>query len=206
MEIKSIKSGTMGVNTYFISDGKKSIIIDSGEDYQAIKNFCAANDIKITDIYYTHAHFDHLGNAARFQKDGVKVFVPEKDVPLIEGDGNLGVKYTGSFEKFVPDGTLKEGDVIDVGSGLKVLETPGHTDGSVCFVGSDIIFSGDTLFYKCVGRTDLPSSDHDALVSSVKKLYDLKGDYSVYPGHGRPTTLDYERKNNLFIREDFVRK
>ena len=206
MEIKSIKSGSMGVNTYFVSDGKKSIIIDSGDDYQTIKSFCADNNIAITEIYYTHAHFDHLGNAARFQKDGVKVYVPEKDIPLIEGDGNLGIKFTGAFEKFIPDGTVKEGDVIAIGGGLKVLETPGHTFGSVCYVGSDVIFSGDTLFYKCVGRTDLPSSDYNSLVNSVKKLYALTGDYTVYPGHGKPTTINYERKNNLFIRGDSVIK
>lgn len=201
MEIKCVKSGTLGVNTYFITENGSTAVIDTGEDYFAIKEFARKEGLKITRAYYTHAHFDHLGNAARFQKDGVKIYLPLKDIPLVEGDGNLGVMYTGKFEKFLPDFTLKEGDFVDIGGGATVMETPGHTQGSVCYVGDGFIFSGDTLFLKCVGRTDLPSSNHEDLVKSVQRLYSLKGDYTVYPGHGKFTTLSFERENNLFIKE-----
>ena len=82
---------------------------------------------------------------------------------------------------------------------LKVIATPGHTDGSVCFIMDNIIFSGDTLFKESVGRTDFPTGDSDQLVQSVLKLLHLEGDYNVYPGHEEFTTLSHERKFNMFV-------
>ena len=85
---------------------------------------------------------------------------------------------------------------------IKVIFTPGHTDGSVTFLVDDMLFTGDTLFLESVGRTDFPTGDREQLVSSVKKLYSLEGDYKVYPGHQEFTTLSHERKYNMFVDYD----
>ena len=85
---------------------------------------------------------------------------------------------------------------------FKVISTPGHTNGSVCYLIDDMLFSGDTLFLECVGRTDFPTGDRNQMVASVKKLFALDGDYSVYPGHEDFTTLSHERKFNMFADYD----
>ena len=96
---------------------------------------------------------------------------------------------------------LREGDVITLGeTELRVIETPGHTGGGICFVTDREVFTGDTLFKLSVGRTDLETGDWDALMDSIKtKLYTLDDDLVVYPGHGLETTIGYEKKANPFV-------
>ena len=102
---------------------------------------------------------------------------------------------------FTPDFTYEGGDTLELdGITFRVIATPGHTQGSVCLLADDVIFSGDTLFQGSVGRTDLPGGDFRALEKSVKALYALEGDYTVYPGHGEKTALSFERKYNGVIR------
>ena len=102
--------------------------------------------------------------------------------------------------RIAPDVFVKDGDVITVGSiSFSVLETPGHTQGSICFLADKNIFSGDTLFLGSCGRTDLPTGDYQTILASLQKLKNLAGDYVVYPGHGPATTLEYERKINPFM-------
>ena len=101
------------------------------------------------------------------------------------------------------DVTFEDGEILNVlGLQIKVIATPGHTDGSVTFEVGNMLFTGDTLFLQSVGRTDFKSGDRDALVSSVKRLYALDGDYNVYPGHDDFTTLEHERKYNGFVEYD----
>ena len=96
---------------------------------------------------------------------------------------------------------LKEGDIITLGeTELRVIETPGHTAGGICFATDREIFTGDTLFRLSVGRTDLPTGDWETLVKSItEKLYTLDEDLTVYPGHGDPTTIGYEKRANPFV-------
>lgn len=198
MRIEKVTSGLIAVNTYFIiCDDKRAIVIDGGEDYALIKNTAKRLGINITHELLTHAHFDHSGNACYLQKDGVKVGISEKDaVKLNEKDSlakSLGIKYQGTY----PDFTFSDGDILDInGLKIRVMITPGHTDGSACFIIDDVIFSGDTLFFESYGRTDFPTGNEDDMKKSVQRILSLKGNYRVLPGHDEETSLEHERKYN----------
>ena len=99
------------------------------------------------------------------------------------------------------DVLINDGDIIKLPfADIKVLHTPGHTRGGVCYVTGDVIFSGDTLFNSSIGRTDFPGGDYDTLVSSIRnKLFALEGDYTIYPGHDGSTTLAHEKAENPFL-------
>ena len=205
MKIVKITTDVLSVNTYLLinENTNECIIIDSGESYDTISN--KLKDLGVTAKYllYTHAHFDHMGNAHLFQKDGATAYISDVDAPKLSTDEHLGFRYRRHFTSFTPDKTFSDGDVLDLcGIKIKVILTPGHTDGSVCFIVDGNIFSGDTLFKDSVGRTDFPSGDFEQMKKSIKKLYALKGDYNVYSGHGEDTTLSRERVYNMFIRDN----
>ena len=107
------------------------------------------------------------------------------------------------MEHFTPDVTVSGGETLDVaGIAVKVMHTPGHTAGGVCYIAEDCIFSGDTLFELSYGRTDFPTGSFKELKNSiVNKLFALKGDYKVFPGHGAPTTLQFEREHNPVLTD-----
>ena len=134
-------------------------------------------------------------------ENGVAVFMHKDEVEKISSFKNLGFAMGVKVEPFVPDILLKGGETITVaGITIKVIHTPGHAKGSVCYVAEDKIFSGDTVFLTSYGRTDFYDGSFAEIKNSiVNKLFRLKGDYSILPGHGAPTTLDFERKNNMII-------
>ena len=204
MKLYHLITGLLRVNTYFVvNDNGDAVVIDSGENYKKIKETEKTYGFKIKAVLLTHAHFDHSGSAKKLQDDGAKVYISKIDAPKLLNDGNLGYRFGRKFECLTADYTFEDGDTITVcGMDFKVMATPGHTDGSVCFIINDMIFSGDTLFNGCVGRTDFPSGNSADMISSVKKLFALDGNYSVYPGHDEFTTLDYERKFNLMAEYD----
>ena len=133
--------------------------------------------------------------------NGVAVFLHRDEVSKICSFKNLGFAMGAKVEPFVPDVLLRGGETITVaGVEIKVIHTPGHTEGGVCYVAEDKIFSGDTIFLTSYGRTDFYDGSFAQIKNSiVNKLFRLKGDYTVLPGHGEPTTLDFERKNNMII-------
>jgi glyoxylase-like metal-dependent hydrolase (beta-lactamase superfamily II) len=154
------------------------------------------NEIKDgADLKYlllTHAHNDHFRD--------VQLYMDEYKTAVFaapEGDLELLRKY-GCPE---PHKTLKEGDIITLGeTELRVIETPGHTGGGICFVTDKEVFSGDTLFRMSVGRTDLETGDWDTLVDSIKnKLFELDGELKVYSGHGMETDIAFEKRANPFV-------
>ena len=206
MKIVKLPNGVLSVNTYFLinEDTKECIVIDCGENYQLINSKKDELGVKIKAVLLTHAHFDHVGCANRFMDDGIPVYISDVDAPKLETDDNLGRSFRRSYVNFKADKTFKDGDELNIcGINLKVMLTPGHTDGSVCFFAEDnIIFSGDTLFYESIGRTDFPTGDYNAIEKSLQRLYALDGDYVVYPGHGEDTTLSHERIYNMFIRKN----
>lgn len=205
MKLYHLCSGPLRVNTYFLvnENSGDAIVIDGGENYKLIKETEKKYGFKIKALLLTHAHFDHAGNAKKLQDDGVKVFISILDAPKLNNEDNLAADFGRKFDKLIPDYTFTDGDYICAcGIKLKALITAGHTDGSATFIVDDMMFTGDTLFLESVGRTDFNSGDRDALIKSVKRLFDLKGDYKVYPGHEEFTTLSHERQYNTFIDYD----
>ena len=130
----------------------------------------------------------------------VKFYCGEGEDKFIFSEENKSI-FGVELPKFSIDKTLKDGEEIQLcGLKIKVIATPGHTPHGVSYLIGNALFTGDTLFKGSIGRSDFPGGDYETLVNSVKKLYALDGNYTVYSGHGLETTLDYERKNNAFVR------
>ncbi len=204
MKLYHLPTGLLHVNSYFlVNDNDEAIVIDCGENYKKIKQAESDNGFKIKAVLLTHAHFDHSGCAKKLQDDGVKIYISKIDAPKLLNDMHLGGDFGRKFENLTANCTFDDGDVLEVcGFQIKVIHTPGHTDGSVTFLVGDMLFTGDTLFLESVGRTDFPTGDREELINSIKKLYSLDGDYKVYPGHLEFTTLEHERKYNTFVDYD----
>ena len=202
MNIKTLEMGYIGTNCYVVSDDNGiCAIIDCDGNPQPLYNYIAQNQLKPTHILLTHGHFDHIGAVeAVKEKYGCKVYAAEKEAALL-ADPALNASDMASVPlRIYADVSVKNADTISVGDlQFSVLETPGHTQGSVCFLIEKNIFSGDTLFLGSCGRTDFPTGDYQTILSALQKLKNLEGDYVVYPGHGPATTLEYERKTNPFM-------
>lgn len=205
MKLYHLCSGPLRVNTYFLVNEttKEAVVIDGGENYKKVKQVEQQLGVKIQALLLTHAHFDHAGNAKKLQDDGVKVYVSKLDAPKLLDDGNLSSHFGRKFDYLTADNVVDDGDeIVECGIKIKVIATPGHTDGSLTFLVENMLFTGDTLFLESVGRTDFPTGNKLTLINSVKKLFTLNGEYLVYPGHEEFTTLSHERENNMFIDYD----
>lgn len=204
MKLYHTASGPLNVNTYFlVNEQSEAIVIDCGENYKKIKQAESANNFTVKAVLLTHAHFDHSGCAKKLQDDGAKIYISTLDAPKLLNDDNLSADFGRKFDYLVADQTFVDGQTLNVcGIEIKVVATPGHTDGSVCFIVGQMLFSGDTLFYSSVGRTDFRSGNRQDMLLSIKRLFALEGDYSVYPGHDDFTTLDRERKYNVMAEYD----
>lgn len=202
MKIYSVVSGPLRVNSYFLVNEKtnKAVVIDAGASNNLLAEVERQTGIKVTANLLTHAHYDHSRNSKKLQELGVKIYISDIDSEKLKDGRHLGGE---NFPIFTPDYTFKDGDVLEIeGIKIKVILTPGHTDGSATFLVDNSLFTGDTLLRESVGRTDFPSGDYLSLIKSVKGLYALNGDYQVFPGHGEASSLNYERKNNPFIKQD----
>ncbi len=199
MVIKRVTVGDIEENAYILDYGDSVAVIDAGAEYEKIKS--AIDEKPCTHVLLTHAHFDHIGAAAKFKLDGAKIYLHRDDIKLLNGAGNLSAMFGEKLDEFSPDVILSDGDNIRLGEcDVKVLSTPGHTDGSVCYIVGKTILSGDTLFRMSVGRTDFPSGNAQKLYDSiVNKLFKLADEYEVLPGHGEKTTLGFEKKYNPYL-------
>lgn len=191
-------------NCYILSDSEKNaVIIDPGSCPEIIENELTKQQLTPKIILLTHGHFDHMSAAAYLkEKYGAKVYINENDECMLSDRAKSGALIAPFFDyvSVQCDGHLKEGDIIKQGDlEIKVIETPGHSKGSVCFICEDAIFAGDTVFKGSVGRTDLYRGDYKELDRSLKKLTSLSGDYYLYCGHGEDSTLNEERLFNPYI-------
>ena len=204
MEIIKLTLGMLAVNCYIIKYSEnKAAIIDPGDEGEKIASELEKQWLTPTQILLTHGHFDHIGAAAFLkEKYNIPLYIGEKDNTMLSDREKSGA-YIAPFVKYNPveaDGFLKEGDEIALGEiTLKVMETPGHSEGSICLMGEDFIFTGDTVFQGSVGRTDLFSGSGKKLMESVKKLAALEKDYRLYCGHGEDTALEAEKSFNPFF-------
>lgn len=201
MKVYKSVIGELQINSYFLTqDDKNAIVIDCGDDLQALLDESNRLGLKITDVVLTHAHFDHSGSAKALQDMGVNIYVSELDAPKLSNHDNLAFHFGLKFDSLIPDYTFINGQTLTIGGiTLKVLSTPGHTDGSVCFITDKYIFSGDTLFNNSFGRTDFPTGNLSQLITSIKYLFNNYENYIVFPGHGEQTTIELEKKFNPIL-------
>ena len=199
--------GPLQCNCYIVGDraSKEAIVIDPGDDADAIATSLAEQELRVTAIIATHAHFDHIVAAGRLREvTGAPFYLHKADNPILDWMQESGRMFLGIELPAPPDvdRDAPEGEIIVAGTAqLEVLHTPGHSPGSISLISEGAIFSGDTLFAGSVGRTDLPGGDSQALVDAVKtKLYRFEEDLPVYPGHGPSTTLGEEKRFNPFVR------
>jgi len=194
--------GMIGANCYMITGNTGAVLIDTGEYSPLLESFLEENRDKQRLILLTHAHFDHIGGADILRKNtGVKIAIGKNEAEaLSDGELNLVNRFHAKIEPFSADVFLSDGEVLSVGDlEFRVIETAGHTVGGVCYLINDVLFSGDTLFFESVGRTDFPGGDFKTLSNSIKKLYKLDDGVTVYAGHGEATTIGHEKKFNPYV-------
>jgi len=204
MDVKTLKVGYLETNCYilFVGDGK-ALVIDPGGSYEAINKLLQSEGISEIAILLTHAHFDHIKAVKDLQENyKTKLYIHNCDKEALNGEGNLSEAMGLHLSEIIPDYVFDGEPELNIfGIKVKVLHTPGHTKGSVCYIIDDKIYSGDTLFYGSYGRTDFIGGNKDDMRKSLKKLFDLSGNYAVYPGHGNGTALSYEREYNPIVCE-----
>ena len=205
MNIERIVSFDNDENCYILyDDSLEGIVIDPGSDGEEIFDKIKKLGIRIKYILLTHCHYDHIEGLGILRKlTGAEVVASfECNLGIQSASINLSMLFSDQISEEPADLIINDSDIIKAGNmEIKVITTPGHTKGGVCFLIDNELFSGDTLFLRSVGRTDFPGGSSDTLIKSIKeKLYTLDDDTIVHPGHGNDTKIDYEKRYNMFVK------
>ena len=205
-KVERVLCGSVGTNCYFLinTQTQETVIIDPADDAPMLSAKLKEKNLKPAAILLTHGHYDHIMAVEELRKEyGIPVIAHEEEKQILENPrGNLstmiGMPFTMKADRFVKDEEL----LVTAGFSIRVLHTPGHTIGGCCYYLADenLLFSGDTLFWESVGRTDFPTGSMSALVRSIKeKLMVLPESTRVYPGHMGSTSIENEKQNNPFL-------
>lgn len=213
MIITPLSVGAFQTNCYIVQDDNSTFIIDAPAPGEVIINKLKQNKLIPDLLILTHGHFDHVLGIKELKKEfpNIKIAISAHDSKYLLDGGDRITRDIAFFNEdlfynkmvsYLPvckaDIILKEGDVI---KGLTVIETPGHTPGSICLLSDSerVLFSGDTLFQNSIGRTDFYNSNYSDMVKSLEKLKSLDDDIIVLPGHGPSTKIGFEKKNNPYL-------
>lgn len=198
--------GAMGANCYLYAcmESKKAVIIDPGADGKRIYQWVLEKGLKVDYILLTHGHVDHIGAV-----DELRLLLGDVLVGIHAGDAEMLTDAKKNLSSYLglavvlqrADLLLQDGQELTIGKQLlKVISTPGHSPGCVCFLSSEGLFSGDTLFAGSIGRTDFPGGSFDQLLKGVKeKLLILPEDTRIFPGHGEETSIGEEKRDNPYL-------
>lgn len=194
LKIDVLPLGDYQTNCYILhnEDSRDCVILDPGYEPEIISRFLEEKGLTLRAILLTHCHFDHVGAVKELAaQTDCRVYLCQKDLAMPPMLTNGPLYYTDTYA---------DGDTVtQAGIPFRVLETPGHTPGSVCLITGGNLLSGDTLFAGSCGRTDLPGGDSRAMRDSLRRLAALKENYNVYPGHGSASTLDREKQANPYL-------
>jgi glyoxylase-like metal-dependent hydrolase (beta-lactamase superfamily II) len=199
MMIQPFPSGPFETNAYVVAclNTKKAAIIDPAPNStDAITSFLKSHDLKLKIILITHSHWDHIADTAKFKVEfKAPVYIHSLDVPNLQNPGSDGLPLWFDIEGVLPDRFLTDGDIIEIGNlQFKVIHTPGHTPGGVCFYCEEegVLIAGDTLFKGSIGNLSFPTANASDMWKSLAKLAHLPPETKVYPGHGPSTTIGKE--------------
>ena len=208
MNIKTLVLGPLQTNCYILEDpiSGEIAIIDPAVADESLFEAIRGKESKVKFILLTHRHIDHsFGVVDLKELTHAEIAISSLDECGLYSEkdslySEISYLYQGGFQALKADVLLREGDVLRLGEvEIRVIATPGHTAGGVCFIAEDNIFSGDTLFFENIGRLDFPTGSYGDMMGSLQKLAALEGDYNVFSGHGCATTLQHEREKNTYI-------
>ena len=207
--IKTCVLGIVMTNCYIVhkDKSKEAVVIDPGAEVEKILNYLRENDLECNGILLTHGHFDHIMAAGELAKQtGATIYAHEAELELLQDPNKNCSTHIRAEYRLRPDVLMKDDDILTIaGFEIKVIHTPGHTIGGVCyyFHGYGVMMSGDTLFSEDIGRTDLPTGNGQTLIDSIlDKLMVFEDNVKVYPGHGEPTFIGHERENNIYLSKN----
>ncbi len=206
IQVQTFMLGQLGANCHILTmPTGEAVAVDIGAEPQRILQILKSQNLRLHTILLTHGHYDHFGGVAQVQKQtGAQVFIHEADAPMLT-DRKLSLAdyvLAETFEPVTEFETFTEGETISAGEFcFQVLHTPGHSKGSVCYLCETMLFTGDTLFRRSIGRTDFPGGSSREIRASLRRLGTLEGEYSVYPGHLELTTLSAERRENHYLTD-----
>ena len=207
--IKKLKVGFLKTNCYILHDIEtgNAAVIDPGDNGVCIKSVLRDMGAKCTLILLTHGHFDHILGLGDLRRENTIVAIHKKDAGSLTARDLFSPMLEHDPRPFDPaDFLFDNEDTYSIGGfEFYVMNTPGHTKGSVCYIFDDLMFCGDTLFRGGIGRTDFTGGSDDDMEKSLERLYKLPGDYALYPGHDDNSVLSDERKFNPYM-EKFRRK
>jgi len=200
MEIKILPVGELGTNCYILEDevSKLAALIDPGDEAGRILEQVRKDGMQVKYILLTHGHYDHTTAVPELHDA-----LPEAEIYIHQADSHGAGGRLFPLAGQVDDLLLyDEGDVLKLGElTIEVMNTPGHSLGSVVLKVENVLFTGDTLFAGSCGRTDLRGGDYKQMLASLKRLALLEGDYHVLPGHDIASTLERERQTNYYMKE-----
>lgn len=198
MKIQMLPLGMFQSNCYVVSEGDRAFLVDPGDRPVEVLNYLDLHGLKLEFILLTHGHLDHVNGVDGITKvHPVPVYLHPADRAAIDGRTRIfGELRTATIP-------VHEDMIIPFeGHDIRVIETPGHSEGGVCYLLGRDLFAGDTLFRHSIGRSDLPGGDYDRLLASVRdKLYQLPDDTVVHSGHEAESDIGHEKKYNMFVKE-----